>query len=411
MDAKLQTLVLALSVSAITACGGSSSSSDSPSNPVDAKTETTGLESFNETLSAANITVSETKSGGADFQNIPSCENRNYVVAGQYDTRVAFNEDAAGSTEELKHYARIAALALNNHIDDLSLGDRGYVDAISKSPWKVCISTNYDGGQYKGSQDGQINETIVSVENDDISLYKLINHEMIHGVTRAITGVNASQDASFPEFIEEGVAVYVANQELISFGDTWRQWFENDVNPLTVINYADRGVESDNPSYYDIYPYYHATARYFLADDGLGLSETELLDLIEDGVTKDDFSQAFNDRNLGTTFTNLQSNAKTTIGSWLDSRTKSRFDLTNWNGAEITAVGLPGRSGLATLDPNVKKVNTGTFEASLSFYEDQKMTLIFKSDGTVYEAGSTTLENGQLTQDEYDVSGADPYQP
>jgi hypothetical protein len=28
---------------------------------------------------------------------------------------------------------------------------------------------------------------------------------MIHGVTRAITGVNASQDASFPEFIEEGV--------------------------------------------------------------------------------------------------------------------------------------------------------------------------------------------------------------
>ena len=290
------------------------------------------------------------------------------------------------------------------------MSDRGYIDSISKNPWHVCVSDQYDGGRDLGLPDGSRNELIVEIKDDDVSQHSLIKHEMVHGVTRVISGVRNNNDGR-AEFIDEGLALYIANQELTSSGDTWRQWFNDDKdNPLKMINYDDRSVTIDDPSYFDIYPYYQTAVRYFLADDGLGLSESELLDLIADGGNKTDFGAAFDELSLGTTFENLQNNAKARIGDWLDKRTQSRFDLINWNGAEITEVGLLGTNDWGTVDPETVKVKTGTFEANLSFYEDQKMTLIFRSDGTVYEAGSVTLKNGALTQDEYDVSGADPYQ-
>ena len=118
MDAKLQKLALALSLSALTACGGGSSSSDSPSNTVE---EETGSNSYSDALSSAEIAVSDTKSGGAGFQHneTQACQDRDYVVAGKYDTRVAFNADDTGSKDELKHYAKIAAFALDDKISEM----------------------------------------------------------------------------------------------------------------------------------------------------------------------------------------------------------------------------------------------------------------------------------------------------
>ncbi|KKN06426.1 hypothetical protein LCGC14_1077390 [marine sediment metagenome] len=370
----------------------------------------TGFATFEAELATRTIAVSDINTGGSRFPNFgpqSACENRDYVVAGPYAIQVAFNSDSAGDIDDLKYAAKVVAAAIDDQVAKFELSGSPYTDSITETPLAVCVSTLENGGTFE-----QGNYLTIEAGKDTSDQYSLAIHEATHGLFKVIAGVDSNGSPGAVKYLDEGTALFAANQEFVGSGDRWRQWFDDgNVNPLTIENFGDNGVDLSSSQYFDLYPFYHTVVRYFISEDGLGLGVQGFFQLVSVGGSRNDFEAAFNARDLGITYADLQSQARDLIGDWLDART-SEVTFT-WNSNPIQYVLLYKESDWR-IDFDMENTGTNVFVGDANHGDDMSLDVMFATANEIYKGLSVTVVNGRIVESTVDATGAEyvgPYVP
>lgn len=409
--------VMSLSVT-LAGCGSSSSSGGQssssinttispPAQPSQTTTQpgtSSGYATLRGQLAASTVSVSGIQ------QNLPAsitaCNGLPYVVVGQYGIRVSFSSNTNVSQSDIPIYAKLADLALTADISDLKLGSRGTDLKMTAEPWTVCFDASLpDEGHSDGQNMVDVRPTGGPNQDTLVDVYRLVRHEMVHGILKTLTGLNSSQDTAFPKFIDEGFAQVVANQSYLGSSTQWDDWFaKGNPAPWLIYNYGDQGLQFGTSGYFDIYPYYAAVVRYMVAPDGLGLGETTILQLIENAAKDGSWSTAWNNMALGSDWATTTANLQANVSNWLAKRTSAFTPV--WNGSAIQGMQLISDTTWDLPEENIVSLSGGKWSLDASDYPDGQYKLQFLINSTqIYGDTPVTVKNGKLTSSSYDLTG------
>lgn len=185
----------------------------------------------------------------------------------------------------------------------------------------------------------------------DAGFYRQAKDQFANSITERLRSTTDNYE-EIHFWFDEGLANFSGDNALVGSSTSWTSTIAPNgalPNPMEMKTTQSAGISGTNdPRFFQLYPYYATTLAYILSPDGLNLTRSDMKNWSLAAVqTGSNFEAAFNQLGLGqksaapaASFSSLKGSIVSRVDTWLDQKGSSTT-LTDWSTAPeatVTAV-------------------------------------------------------------------------